>query len=184
MRPSWPSTSAFELVPVEIVSPTPPNTVAAPLPSITSSLPAMALMLALPVPPLRLSGIVAAANDCRGCRPTKDRVAATAEDRIRSACGADYDLHVAERAVDAGNAGSGDDRIADGTHHGRGAAAQGNELVTGHRIDQRGARRSAQVYSIAGRSNNRRRVRTAANGVEIATEDVIRPAGRADLDPY
>src|SRR3954469_18739385 len=132
----------------------------------------------------QIDGIVAAANDCRGCRPTKDRVAATAEDRIRSACGADYDLHVAERAVDAGNAGSGDDRIADGTHHGRGAAAQGNELVTGHRIDQRGARRSAQVYSIAGRSNNRRRVRTAANGVEIATEDVIRPAGRADLDPY
>src|SRR3954469_14193591 len=176
MRPSWPSTSAFELVPVEIVSPTPPNTVAAPLPSITSSLPAMALMLALPVPPLRLSGIVAAANDCRGCRPTKDRVAATAEDRIRSACGADYDLHVAERAVDAGNAGSGDDRIADGAHHGRGAAAQGNELVTGHRIDQRGPRRSAQVYSIARRTEDSRGVGAAPDRIEVTAKDVVRAA--------
>src|SRR4051812_4206684 len=131
----------------------------------------------------QIDGVVAAADDCRGCRPTKDRVAATAEDHIRSACGADYDLHIAERAVDAGGTGPGDDRIADPAEHGRGATAQGNELATGDRIDQCGARRSAQIYRIAGRSNDRCRVRTAANGIEMATEDVVRAARRADLDP-
>src|SRR3954462_14164159 len=153
MRPSWPSTSAFELVPVEIVSPTPPNTVAAPLPSITSSLPAMALMLALPVPPLRLMVswpppmIVAAAAPPRTVSPLPLKIVFDPPAVPTTIC--------MLPSVPSMPATPDPATIADGTHHGRGAAAQGNELVTGHRIDQRGARRSAQVYSIAGRSNNR-----------------------------